>query len=114
MSLQAVCFVDMPFGKKADLASGVEVQFDQIYSEAIRPAIVDCGLEPVGGDQERSGGIIHAPMLGRLLLSDYVVADLTLGNPNVFYELGSGMRRGRSRRYRSLLLFMHCPSMSAW
>ncbi len=88
MALRAVCFVDMPFGKKPDLASGMEVDFDQIYEAAIEPAITKAGLEPVRGDRERSGGIIHAPMFGRLLLSDFVVADLTLSNPNVFYELG--------------------------
>ncbi len=88
MILRAVCFVDMPFGKKPDLASGVEVDFDQIYEAAIEPAITKAGLEPMRGDRERTGGIIHAPMFGRLLLSDYVVSDLTLANPNVFYELG--------------------------
>ena len=88
MILHAVCFVDMPFGKKADLASGIEVDFDSIYEKAIEPAIIACGLEPIRGDRERTGGIIHAPMFGRLLLSDFVVADLTLANPNVFYELG--------------------------
>lgn len=86
--LRAVCFVDMPFGKKADLASGIEVDFDQVYELAIQPAIEAAGLQPIRGDRERSGGIIHAPMFGRLLLSDFVVADLTLSNPNVFYELG--------------------------
>jgi len=88
MSVRAICFIDMPFGKKPDLASGVTVDFDHIYETAIKPAIVESGLEPIRGDQERTGGIIHAPMFGRLLLSDYVVADLTLANPNVFYELG--------------------------
>ena len=88
MTLRAVCFVDMPFGKKPDLASGMEVDFDQIYEVAIEPAIAKAGLESIRGDRERTGGIIHAPMFGRLLLSDYVVADLTLANPNVFYELG--------------------------
>ena len=88
MSVRAVCFVDMPFGKKTDLASGIEVNFDRIYELAIEPAIQRAGLEPVRGDRERSGGIIHLPMFGRLLLSDYVVADLTLSNPNAFYELG--------------------------
>ena len=86
--MRAVCFVDMPFGKKMDLASGVEVDFDRTYEKAIKPAIVEAGLEPVRGDQERTGGVIHIPMFGRLLLSDYVVADLTLANPNVYYELG--------------------------
>ena len=88
MGVRAVCFIDMPFGKKTDLASGVEVDFDQIYEAAIEPAIIGSGLDPIRGDRERTGGIIHAPMFGRLLLSDYVVADLTLANPNVFYELG--------------------------
>jgi hypothetical protein len=88
MTLRAVCFVDMPFGKKPDLASGMEVDFDQIYETGIEPAILKAGLESIRGDRERTGGIIHAPMFGRLLLSDYVVADLTLANPNVFYELG--------------------------
>ncbi len=88
MGYQAVCFVDMPFGKKPDLASGIEVDFDQIYEAAIEPAITEAGLEAIRGDRERTGGIIHAPMFGRLLLSDFVVADLTLANPNVFYELG--------------------------
>jgi tetratricopeptide (TPR) repeat protein len=88
MNMRAVCFVDMPFGKKPDLTSGVEVDFDQVYETAIKPAILDANLEAVRGDGERTGGIIHAPMFGRLLLSEYVVADLTLSNPNVFYELG--------------------------
>jgi tetratricopeptide (TPR) repeat protein len=88
MSNKAICFVDMPFGKKPDLASGVEVDFDHIYEAAIRPAIEEAGLEPIRGDQERTGGVIHIPMFGRLLLSEYVVVDMTLANPNVFYEMG--------------------------
>jgi tetratricopeptide (TPR) repeat protein len=88
MSLKAHCFVDMPFGKKKDPFTGVEIDFDQVYGEAIRPAILAAGLEAIRGDEERTGGIIHIPMFGRLLLSEFVVADLTLANPNVFYELG--------------------------
>ncbi len=85
---RAMCFVDMPFGKKPDLASGIEIDFDHIYETAIKPAIENAGLEPLRGDEERTGGIIHTAMFARLLLSEYVVADLTLANPNVFYELG--------------------------
>jgi tetratricopeptide (TPR) repeat protein len=88
MSNQAVCFVDMPFGKKKDLLSGVLIDFDVIYNTGIKPAIEEVGLKPERGDQEQSGGIIHLPMFARILLSDFMVADLTLGNPNVFYELG--------------------------
>ncbi len=85
---RALCFVDMPFGKKADLASGAEIDFDQIYQTGIKPAIEDAGLEALRGDEERTGGIIHSAMFARLLLAEFVVADLTLANPNVFYELG--------------------------
>jgi tetratricopeptide (TPR) repeat protein len=83
-----LCFVDMPFGKKTDLASGAEIDFDHIYESAIKPAIKDVGLDPLRGDEEKTGGIIHQAMFARLLLAEYVVADLTLANPNVFYELG--------------------------
>jgi tetratricopeptide (TPR) repeat protein len=88
MNFKALCFVDMPFGQKPDLKSGVLVDFDQIYNEAIKPAIEECGLEALRGDEERTGGIIHSAMFARLLLSEFVVADLTLANANVFYELG--------------------------
>ena len=88
MNYQALCFIDMPFGQKPDLKSGVVVDFDQIYDEAIKPAIEACGLEALRGDEERTGGIIHGAMFARLLLAEFVVADLTLANPNVFYELG--------------------------
>ena len=33
MNFHALCFVDMPFGQKPDLKSGVIVDFDQIYNE---------------------------------------------------------------------------------
>lgn len=78
----------MPYGKKTDLATGTEIDFDKIYELAIKPAIEEEGLEPLRGDEELTGGIIHTTMFARLLLSEYVVADLTLSNPNVFYELG--------------------------
>jgi hypothetical protein len=78
----------MPFGKKSDLFTGVEINFDQIYAEAIKPAIRAAGLEPLRADEEQTGGIIHAAMFARLLLAEFAVADLSIGNPNVFYELG--------------------------
>jgi tetratricopeptide (TPR) repeat protein len=88
MNFKALCFVDMPFGQKPDLKSGVVVDFDQIYNEAIKPAIEECELEALRGDEELTGGIIHSAMFARLLLAEFVVADLTLANANVFYELG--------------------------
>jgi tetratricopeptide (TPR) repeat protein len=87
-SAKQICFVDMPFGKKSDPKSGVEIDFDDVYENAIKPAIEAAGLRSIRGDQERSGGIIHEAMFARLLLSEFVIADLTTANANVFYELG--------------------------
>jgi len=54
VNYHALCFVDMPFGQKPDLKSGVVVDFDQIYNDAIKPAIEECGLEALRGDEEGS------------------------------------------------------------
>jgi hypothetical protein len=90
MALQPMCFVVMPFGKKKDPSRPrkPEIDFESIYERAIGPAVQDAGLKPKRADKDESGGIIHKPMFEDLLLCDYVVADLTIPNPNVYYELG--------------------------
>ncbi len=77
----------MPFGKKSS-PTGSVIDFDSVYNKLIAPAIVDADLEPLRADEETVGGIIHKPMFERLILCDFAVADLTLANANVFYELG--------------------------
>ena len=100
-TLNKLCFVDMSFGKKKDPYTGIEVDFDQIYEKAIKPAIIGANLEPLRGDEEKSGGIIHQAMFARLLLSEYVIADLTTANANVYYELGI---RHAARPFTTILL----------
>ncbi|MCP4117901.1 MAG: DUF4071 domain-containing protein [Desulfobacteraceae bacterium] len=97
-----ICFVDMPFGKKADLKSGIEIDFDQIYEQGIKPAIINMKLIPIRGDREETGGIIHTAMFARLLLAEFVIADMTTANPNVFYELGI---RHAAKPYTTIPLF---------
>jgi len=108
VNYHALCFVDMPFGQKPDLKSGVVVDFDQIYNDAIKPAIEECGLEALRGDEERTGGIIHGAMFARLLLAEFVVADLTLANPNVFYELGI---RHAAKPYTTVPIFANVSAL---
>lgn len=99
--MKPFCFVLMPFGQKKD-EGGRVVDFDRIYSEIIKPAVEDAGLEPIRADEETVGGIIHKPMFERLMLCDYAVADLTTANANVFYELG--VRHG-IRPHSTILTF---------
>lgn len=76
----------MPFGLKPSIAGGT-VDFDAIYHDLIHPAVIVAGLEPVRANDEL-GRIIHRSMFERLILSEFVLVDLTIANPNVFYELG--------------------------
>ncbi len=100
-ALIPLCFVLMPFGRKP--AGGkASIDFDAVYRELIAPAIRDAGLDPIRADEEPTGGIIHKPMFERLILCDYAVADLTLANANVFYELGV---RHAVRPYSTVLMF---------
>jgi hypothetical protein len=80
-------FVIMPFGTKK-APDGIEIDFDAIYKELLAPAIVAAGLTPHRADADRRGGSIHLDMFQDLLLAEFVVADLTLDNPNVWYEIG--------------------------
>jgi hypothetical protein len=85
---QPVCFVSMPFGKKQSPWTGVQVDFDQIYLTSIRPAVEAEGGVCIRADEEVTGGIIHKPVYSRLIHSEVVIADLTMANPNVLYEVG--------------------------
>ena len=80
-------FVAMPFGAKKD-SQGVEIDFNRVYAELIKPALEVVGLDVFRADEEERAGDIRTGMFQELLIADLVVADLTLDNPNVWYELG--------------------------
>jgi len=91
----------MPFGRKAPPGEQEPVlDFDAIH-EAIADAIESAGLEAIRADFETSGGFIHRAMFERLLLAEYVIADLTFANPNVAYEVG--LRHGVSSGHTILI-----------
>lgn len=77
----------MPFGTKAG-ANGKEIDFNRIYDELLQPALESAGFDVFRADQEQCAGDIRFDMFQKLLVADLVVADLTLDNPNVWYELG--------------------------
>ncbi len=60
-----------------------------VFDDLIVPACVDIGAEAIRGDDfARNRNILHDVVDG-LLTCDAIVADLTGGNPNVYYELGA-------------------------
>lgn len=94
------CFVITSFGKKENLndlkskqAVGQndpvqKIDFDQIYDELVKPAIIQAGLEPLIEREEKSFGSIHKTMYEKIILCEFCIADLTNFNPNAYYELG--------------------------
>jgi tetratricopeptide (TPR) repeat protein len=95
-------FVAMPFGSKLDPTQRYEIDFDDIYGRCIKTAAEGAELDVIRADEETIGGIIHKPMYERLLLAEIVIADLTLANANVFYELGI---RHAARPRSTILIF---------
>ncbi len=80
-------FVVMPFGIKKGF-DGTTINFNAIYQDLIKPALRQAGFEPFRADEETTTGDILTDMFQELLLADLVIADLSIDNANVFYELG--------------------------
>jgi len=80
-------FVIMPFGKKKG-ADGSIYDFNAIYTQLIKPVLELAGFEPFRADEETSSGDILTDMFQELLLADLCIADMSIDNANVFYELG--------------------------
>jgi tetratricopeptide (TPR) repeat protein len=80
-------FVIMPFGKKKG-SDGTLYDFNAIYSQVIKPALEMAGFEAFRADEETTSGDILTDMFQELLLADLCIADMSIDNANVFYELG--------------------------
>ena len=80
-------FVIMPFGKKKG-GDGSLYDFNAIYEQLIKPVLEMAGFESFRADEETSSGDILTDMFQELLLADLCIADMSIDNANVFYELG--------------------------
>jgi len=85
------CFMIMPYGRKptqADPKFGpAEIDFNALWDRAYVPAIKALGYQPVRADQDTSA-LIVSEMLERIYFADLVLADMTIPNGNVYYEVG--------------------------
>jgi tetratricopeptide (TPR) repeat protein len=78
----ARAFIIRPFGTKDG------INFDDVQKNLIAPALAACDIQ--GGTTEPflQAGNIRADMFQQLLVADIVIADVSIHNANVFYELG--------------------------
>ena len=85
-------FVVRPFGTKEG------IDFEAVHRDLVAPAIAAAG--GTGGTTQSiiEAGNIRVDMFEQLVLSDLVIADVSIHNANAFYELGirHALRRGHT------------------
>lgn len=86
------CFVIMAIGDQ-HLSDGTVIKkeelkdkYDNLIKEAIQKA--NSSIEVVRADEISAPGTMSTDIVTRIMHSDYVIADISYPNPNVFYELG--------------------------
>lgn len=82
--LADTCFVISPIG---DPDSIERKHADLVLSVLIEPALSELGLTAVRADRISMPGMITGQVIGHVARAKLVIADLSFGNPNVYYEL---------------------------
>jgi hypothetical protein len=72
------CFIAMSFHPSLKTA----------FSEGIKPAIGDCGLEPVRVDRDEHDDKIDDRIIVEIRRAEFVVADVTMQRQGVYFEAG--------------------------
>lgn len=80
-----ICFYVSPIG---DAESVARKHSDLFKSSIIEPAMKELGLRVVRADETDNAGMIATGIIQHLRHSKLVIADLSMLNPNVFYEIG--------------------------
>ncbi len=75
-------FVVRPFGEKEG------IDFDRVHAELIAPVCLQFGVTADTTGLFAQAGNIRADMFERLMIADLVIADISIHNANVYYELG--------------------------
>jgi nucleoside 2-deoxyribosyltransferase len=95
-TLNAACFVIMPFGQEHS---------DALWADVLVPVIREAGLTPIRADFVRNVGPIMEDVTNNIREAAIIVADITGTNPNVMYELGYAHALGKPAA------LLHCTEM---
>ena len=79
---------DVVDGAKVRVSKLMKVNFDAVHQKLIGPALGRLHIAANTTEAVIEAGNIREDMFHLLMTADLVVADMTLHNPNVFYELG--------------------------
>lgn len=86
------CFVISPIGKEG---TDIRKHADNVFKQLIEPAVRECGMEAFRSDHLDRPGWITEQVFEEIYTANVCIADLTFGNPNVFYELGVAQSANR-------------------
>jgi len=98
---EMTCFVVIGFGKKTDYYTSRTLNLDVTYHKLIKPAFDRVGIRCFRAIDVNRTGSIDKLMYYWIYNADFVVADLSTMNANVFYELGV---RHAQRKSTTLLM----------
>lgn len=92
------CFIICPIGEPA---SDVRTRSDALLKHVYGPVLNQYGYKALRADQVPKAGLITSQIINLVVESPLVIADLTGGNPNVFYELA--IRHATGKPYIQLI-----------
>ena len=85
MPTKPFAFVLMPF----------DDAFDDIYKLGIQATATECGVVAERVDEQTFSETILERIYRQIENADFIIADMTRRNPNVFYEVGYAHARGK-------------------
>lgn len=84
------CFIIMPLTTPdhyVETYKGDTRHFYHVLDHLFKPAIITAGMEPIPPISKGSE-VIHGDIIRNLEMADLVLCDMSILNPNVFFELG--------------------------
>jgi hypothetical protein len=70
--------------------------YDSLYSEVIKPIVIEKGFHVYRADEVYRPGVILQDITSGIIEAEVIIAEITPPNPNVFYELGYSHAVGKS------------------
>ncbi len=78
----------MPFGVRRVSDREEPHDFDEVYRNLLRPIAVEEGWDVVRVDELVETGVVTTQAVSQLISAELVLADVSMPNGNVYYELG--------------------------
>jgi hypothetical protein len=85
LTIKPFAFVLMPF----------DSAFDDIYKLGIQSTAIESGVVAERVDEQKYSETILERIYRQIEIADFIIADMTGRNPNVFYEVGYAHARGK-------------------